>query len=317
MKCEKKGNLVNRQVTVGQEDLEQINRLTRREFSQEELYCFRVVLCDNDVDRQMERFDEETLEQLARMFVGKTGICDHQPKTANQLARIYQAQVEYFPGKTNLLGEPYCAVVAKAYMVRTESNRDLILEIEAGIKKEVSVGCSIRESRCSICQSERTLQDCGHRKGEWYEGRLCHTVLHGAEDAYEWSFVAVPAQRQAGVVKESRLESQQRTVQKLWQAGEEGSGLWMDREEACQMKRMMKNLMEDCEDARRMARKELLQKAAREQMDERASEELWEVLELLSIRQMKALGRLIDNRQTMEQAGRRAQSGRTEDGFVI
>lgn len=123
------------------------------------------MLCDNDVDRQMERFDEETLEQLARMFVGKTGICDHQPKTANQLARIYQAQVEYFPGKTNLLGEPYCAVVAKAYMVRTESNRDLILEIEAGIKKEVSVGCSIRESRCSICQSERTLQDCGHRKG--------------------------------------------------------------------------------------------------------------------------------------------------------
>ena len=95
MKCEKKGNLLNRQVTVGQEDLEQINRLTRREFSQEELYCFRVVLCDNDVDRQMERFDEETLEQLARMFVGKTGICDHQPKTANQLARIYQAQVEY------------------------------------------------------------------------------------------------------------------------------------------------------------------------------------------------------------------------------
>ena len=320
MKCEKKGNLINRQVTVGQEDLEQINRLTRREFSQEELYCFRVVLCDNDVDRQMERFDEETLEQLARMFVGKTGICDHQPKTANQLAIIYQAQVEYFPGKTNLLGEPYCAVVAKAYMVRTESNRDLILEIEAGIKKEVSVGCSIRESRCSICQSERTLQDCGHRKGEWYEGRLCHIVLHGAEDAYEWSFVAVPAQRQAGVVKESRLESQQRTVQKLWQAGEEGSGLWMDREEACQMKRMMKNLMEDCEDARRMARKELLQKAAGEQMDERASEELWEVLELLSIRQMKALGRLIDNRQTMEQpqlAGRRAQSGRTEDGFVI
>ena len=69
MKCEKKGNLVNRQVTVGQEDLEQINRLTRREFSQEELYCFRVVLCDNDVDRQMERFDEETLEQLEQLVI--------------------------------------------------------------------------------------------------------------------------------------------------------------------------------------------------------------------------------------------------------
>ena len=86
------------------------------------------------------------------------------------------------------------------------------------------------------------------------------------------------------------------------------------------MKRMMKNLMEDCEAARRMARKELLQKAAGELMDERASEELWEVLELLSIRQMKALGKLIDNRQTMEQpqlAGRSAQSGWAEDGYVF
>lgn len=199
MKCEKKGNLVNRQVTVGQEDLEQINQLTRREFSQEELYCFRVVLCDNDVDRQMERFDEETLEQLARMFVGKTGICDHQPKTANQLARIYQAQVEYFPGKTNLLGEPYCAVVAKAYMVRTESNRDLILEIEAGIKKEVSVGCAMGRKVCSVCGEE--YGTCGHRKGEHYDGTLCCAILKEPMDAYEFSFVAVPAQREAGVLK--------------------------------------------------------------------------------------------------------------------
>lgn len=123
-----------------------------------------------------------------------------------------------------------------------------------------------------------------------------------------------------GVVKESCLESQQRTVQKLWQAGEEGKGMWIDKEEACQIKRMMKNLMEDCEDARRMARRELLQKAAGEQMDACASEELWEVLELLSIRQMKALGRLIDNRKAMEQpqlAGRQAENNRTQDGFVI
>ena len=249
----------------------------------------------------------------------RRGSFDHSWSAKDQRARIYRTELVEEPGVVTEAGEPGCYL--KGYVHAPHGGeRGTHCGDRRGIKKEVSVGCSIRESRCSICQSERTLQDCGHRKGEWYEGRLCHTVLHGAEDAYEWSFVAVPAQRQAGVVKESRLESQQRTVQKLWQAGEEGSGMWMDREEACQMKRMMKNLMEDCEDARRMARKELLQKAAGEQMDERASEELWEVLELLSIRQMKALGRLIDNRQTMEQpqlAGRRAQSGRTEDGFVI
>ena len=301
-------------------ELAAINRFAKSPLRAEEVYTFSLRLCDNEVDRDWERFDTAALNTLGDLFVGKSGIFDHQWTAEGQTARIYRTEMVREGAQVTAVGDGYCWLKAWAYLLRTEKNADLIAEIEGGIKREVSVGCSIRESRCSICQSERTLQDCRHRKGEWYEGRLCHTVLHGAEDAYEWSFVAVPAQRQAGVVKESRLENQQRTVQKLWQAGEEGSGLWMDREEACQMKRMMKNLMEDCEDARRMARRELLQKAAGEQMDERASEELWEVLELLSIRQMKALGKLIDNRQTMEQpqlAGRRAQSGRTEDGFVI
>ena len=318
MEVRKESNgLKNSMVT--REELAIINQFTKRALKEDEVYTFAVRLCDNEVDRDGERFPRATLEELAELFVGKSGIFDHEWTAKGQAARIYRTEIVEEEGVCSQ-GEGRCYLKGYAYMLRGGENDALIAQIEGGIKKEVSVGCSIRESRCSICQSERTLQDCGHRKGEWYEGRLCHTVLHGAEDAYEWSFVAVPAQRQAGVVKESRLESQQRTVQKLWQAGEEGSGMWIDREEACQMKRMMKNLMEDCEDARRMARKELLQKAAGEQMDERASEELWEVLELLSIRQMKALGKLIDNRQTMEQpqlAGRRAQSGRAEDGFVI
>lgn len=38
------------------EELEKINRYTRRAFQEEELYTFSVVLCDNEVDRDMERF---------------------------------------------------------------------------------------------------------------------------------------------------------------------------------------------------------------------------------------------------------------------
>ena len=37
--------------------------------------------------------------------------------------------------------DPY--LKAKAYLLRTEKNAALIQEIEAGIKKEVSVGCSV------------------------------------------------------------------------------------------------------------------------------------------------------------------------------
>ena len=38
-------------------------------------------------------------------------------------------------------------------------------------------------------------------RGETYGGVRCCAVLDGAADAYEWSFVAVPAQREAGVRK--------------------------------------------------------------------------------------------------------------------
>jgi hypothetical protein len=39
-----------------------------------------------------------------------------------------------------------------------------------------------------------------------YGGKICHTVLDGITDAYEWSFVAVPAQRNAGVTKKFTSE---------------------------------------------------------------------------------------------------------------
>lgn len=199
MNYQKAGSLLCKGLELTAEELEKINRLTRREFSAEELYCFRVVLCDNEVDRDLEQFDPATLEQLAGLFVGKTGIRDHQPSSQNQQARIYEAAVEQFPGKYNSLGEPYCALVARAYMVRTESNRDLILEIEAGIKKEVSVGCSVARRVCSICGAEAGT--CTHEKGRTYGEQLCFTELKEPTDAYEWSFVAVPAQREAGVLK--------------------------------------------------------------------------------------------------------------------
>ena len=86
-------------------------------------------------------------------------------------------------------------------MVRTESGRDLIAEIEGGIKREVSVGCAVERAVCSICGGDLRTGDCGHRKGQEYGGRLCFASLEGASDAYEFSFVAVPAQPLAGVVK--------------------------------------------------------------------------------------------------------------------
>ena len=66
-----------------------INVHTRKELSKDEVYAFPVILCDNEVDRDNERFSIDSLNVLKEMFVGKTGIFDHNPKGENQTARIF------------------------------------------------------------------------------------------------------------------------------------------------------------------------------------------------------------------------------------
>ena len=63
-----------------QEQLELLNQFTRRRHNAEEVYLFRVKLCDNEIDREGERFSLEALEQMRALFVGRTGIFDHNPK---------------------------------------------------------------------------------------------------------------------------------------------------------------------------------------------------------------------------------------------
>ena len=183
------------------QELEQIRAFTRGEIAAEELYTFPVVLCDNEVDRDLECFDAETVAALAELFVGKSGITDHDWRSENQIARIYRTEIVRDDSRKTMTGETYVSLKAWAYMLRTEANAELIADIEGGIKKEVSVGCSVKERRCSICGKRIAEGDCGHVRGEQYGGKLCCTVLSGAVDAYEWSFVAVPAQRAAGVTK--------------------------------------------------------------------------------------------------------------------
>ena len=183
----------------GGEDMALINRLSRRELKPEEVYTFAVRLCDNEVDRDFERFDRAGLERLGELFLGKSGLFDHQWSARGQSARLYRTEVQEEEGTAAHTGERRCCLKGWAYMLRCDSNRDLIAEIEAGIKTEVSVGCAVEKRVCSICGGEAGA--CGHVLGRRYGGQLCYATLTGPTDAYEWSFVAVPAQRRAGVVK--------------------------------------------------------------------------------------------------------------------
>ncbi len=186
-------------------DIELINKYSRKVLKPEEVYCFSVRLCDNEVDRDSERFTDSALEALSHLFVGKTGLFDHQWTAEGQIARLYRVEV-VTTGKRNSLGEPLKILQGCAYMLKNAENQPLIEAIEGGILKEVSVGCAMKECRCSICGEPSRWNGCknGHLKGEQYDGKLCFGELSEPTDAYEFSFVAVPAQRGAGVTKSAK-----------------------------------------------------------------------------------------------------------------
>ena len=205
------------------EDLAKIQQFSRRELLPEEIYVFNVDLCNNDVDRDYEKFSVETLKQMAELFVGKTGIFDHSMKSTDQTARIFDAFVEKVNGKKTADGEDFYSLKAKAYMLNNEQNRSLIDSIDAGIKKEVSVSCSVDKAYCSICHTDKKRAACEHRKGKMYGDRLCFNILTDATDAYEFSFVAVPAQREAGVTKSFSIkeEAEMQDIVKMISQGDE------------------------------------------------------------------------------------------------
>ena len=156
-------------------DLALINQLAKSQLSDDQIYTFSVRLCDNEVDRDFERFRGEDLDDLGNLMLGKAGIFDHQWSAENQTARIYRTEVVRESAVLTAAGDPYCWLKGWAYMLRSEKNADLIREIEAGIKKEVSVGCSMARSVCSICGDVSGC--CEHVKGQSYQGRLCFREL--------------------------------------------------------------------------------------------------------------------------------------------
>lgn len=185
-------------------ELELINRQTLRPLAAEEVFCFRLAACDNQVDRDGERFTEATLQQLAELYVGRPILLDHVWSAKSQTARVYAAAVEA-AGATQQL-------VLRCYMPRSQQTEPTITAIEAGILRECSVGCAVRRVTCSICGADQRTVCCEHYSGREYNGQVCHMDLEDAVDAYEVSLLPVPAQPAAGVTKAKRYGGKEKAA---------------------------------------------------------------------------------------------------------
>ena len=201
---------------VTPEDLKKINKFTLSPFTAEEIFAFKVNMGDNETDdRNNEPFNLQALKDLKKSYIGKTVIKDHRRSADNQVARIYDTEL-MTEAKLTKAGEPFTSVIAKCYMVKTNSNEDLIKEIKAGIKKEVSTGCRPKKLICNICGTDNTKSYCPHYPGREYEkdsGKItCQMTIDGVKEAYELSLVAVPAQPRAGTVKHYGVKPELNTM---------------------------------------------------------------------------------------------------------
>lgn len=207
----KSGNLSLAEIS--DEDLKKINKFTLKALSKDDVFIFKISACDNEIDdRNYAPFNLNALKDLKKLYIGKTVIKDHARKADNQIARVYDTELIETQGKATGAGEVFTTLQVKAYMLRTESTKDLIAEIEAGIKREVSTGTRSKHAYCSICGVDNAKTYCPHWGGREYdtvEGKkLCYFTLDGAKDAYEISLVAVPAQRRAGTTKAFKLDGE-------------------------------------------------------------------------------------------------------------
>lgn len=196
---------------VSEDDLKKINKYTLSPVTAENVFIFKATIADNEQDdRNHMPFNLKALQDLKKLYPGKTMLKDHERSADNQIARIFDTELIQNTSKQTELGELHTELVAKIYMIKTDSNKDLIAEIMGGIKKEVSTSTVPEKMICSICGTDNMKNYCRHWPGKDYDvsdttgkssKKRCKMLLHGAKDAHELSFVAVPAQPRAGTHK--------------------------------------------------------------------------------------------------------------------
>jgi hypothetical protein len=191
-------------------DLKKINKYTLAPVGADDVFIFKATIADNEQDdRNYMPFNLKSLQDLKKLYPGKTMLKDHSRRADNQIARIYDTELVQNANKQTELGELHTELIAKIYMIKTESNKDLIAEILGGIKKEVSTSTRPEKMICNICGVDNMKDYCRHYPGYEYDVNVdgknakkrCKMLLDGAKEAFELSFVAVPAQPRAGAHK--------------------------------------------------------------------------------------------------------------------
>ncbi len=155
------------------EQLARIRAYTLADIPAEQLYVRTFALAHNAIDRDDEVFDAALLADFARTLPGKGLFIKHplswDGDSGPGKGRWFEADVQRMgleeartllraPGLQWPPGVTTAEILmAGAYLVRTETNKDLLTEIDAGIVSDVSIGFNATRAGHIVDESGREL----------------------------------------------------------------------------------------------------------------------------------------------------------------
>ena len=210
-------------VAAEDDTLALINQFALHPLSPDDVYVRRMVLANDHLDRDHERFSEEVLREFARTLPGKSFLVGHQHGAA-PVGRFFHAEVmpAAHPQQTPDCGLQAAAtpapssrslesgarslhLVASFYTVKTQDNEGFRQQIDGGVYSYVSLGFRCQQLLCDICGKDMKSSLCPHYPGKSYNGSAATGTWKGQAEALEASLVYLGAQFGAQFVK--RLET--------------------------------------------------------------------------------------------------------------
>jgi hypothetical protein len=173
-------------------DLALINTLAPKPLRADQVYIRSMYLCSSQLCISDGcRFSRQALEEITQKVIGQSVLTGHN-RSSLPLARFFKAIV--VPRGENEEGESIFFVQAWFYWLRdTSGAKDLLLNIDGGVYREVSLAWKFNQWRCSICDAQNGM--CSHRVGERYNEKLCYRWIDHIVDVLEGSLVYKSADR--------------------------------------------------------------------------------------------------------------------------
>lgn len=140
---------------------------------------FDITLVYNVIDKDFEKFSNESLLDLAQRYIGER--CFYDTPFGYIDCKIDNTEIYHF-GEVNY-------VIASCYIPKTEAAEHVLKMFQQGKIKQASISCSVNKKICSICGRNNIVDVCEHIPGKTYNNKLCYHSLDNVLQVYEWSLV--------------------------------------------------------------------------------------------------------------------------------